>query len=476
MRELDVGAVPLSRLAGVLPPERAALLPVHAAAARQALAGRTVWNVSSTAQGGGVAEMLHTMVAYGRGAGVETRWFVLTGDHRFFTITKRLHNLLHGYAGDGAGLQAGDLDHYQRVLARNLAGWQDQVRPGDIVMLHDPQTAGMVDALRDRGVHAVWRCHIGADRTNEHTERGWEFLRPFVEAAEVCVFSRKSYAPAWLPAERVCVIPPSLDPFSVKNAPMAPDEVRGVLQRAGILGGPPAAGGPLSFPQRGGTRGMVRAHRGLLLDEEEPMPPDAPVLLQVSRWDRLKDMAGVLSGFAAGLGLFQDQVHLLLVGPDVGGVDDDPEGAQILAECRTLRARLPTEQRARVHLCCLPMDDPDENALLVNALQRHATVVTQKSLVEGFGLTVLEPMWKSRPVLASAVGGIVDQIEDAVSGVLLDDPTDLAGFARLAAELFEDRDRRGRIGAAAHERVLGGFLGDRHLIQYGELFRALVAG
>ena len=475
MREVAVSAVPLSRFARVVPPDRVALLQAAADRASVALAGRTVWNVSSTERGGGVAEMLQTLVAYGQGAGVDTRWFVLTGDEPFFTVTKRLHNLLHGSAGDGGGLDATDVEHYLEVLARNLEGWQGRVRPGDIVLLHDPQTVGMAGALRERGVHVIWRCHIGTDRADEQTNRGWAFLRPFVEAADACVFSRKEYAPPWLPTHRVWVIPPSIDPFSAKNAEMTVDSIRGALDQAGLverLDGD----GRLDFTRRDGSAGAVRVHRGLLLDEDRPLPPHARVMLQVSRWDRLKDMAGVLTGFGDQLDRFPEDVHLLLVGPHVDGVSDDPEGSQVLAECRDLRAMLPQSTRARVHLCCLPMDDVDENAHLVNALQRHATVVVQKSLAEGFGLTVTEPMWKNRPVVASAVGGITDQIEDGVSGVLLDDPTDLDRFAALAVELFADPERRSRIGAAAHERVVREFLGDRHLIQYGELFGSLVAG
>ena len=470
-----MGAVPIDRFARVLPPERVALLKAAADRTSLLLQGRTVWNVSSTERGGGVAEMLQTLVAYGRGAGVETRWFVLTGDERFFTVTKRLHNLLHGFSGDGGGLDETDTDHYRDVMARNLEVWRNRVRPGDIVLLHDPQTAAMAAALREQGAHVVWRCHIGADRADGHTGRGWEFLRPFVEAADACVFSRREYAPRWLPTPRVRVIPPSLDPFSAKNAPMTTDSIRGALHRAGIVE-QLTGDGSLAFVRRDGTAGTDRAHRGLLLDEGRPLPPGADVLLQVSRWDHLKDMAGVLTGFTDQMDRFPEGVHLLLVGPHAGGVSDDPEGAQVLGECLGLRAALAPSKRARVHLCCLPMDDVDENAHLVNALQRHATVVVQKSLMEGFGLTVTEPMWKQRPVVASAVGGITDQIEDDRSGVLLADPTDLDRVAALAAGLFRDPERRARLGAAAHERVAGQFLGDRHLIQYGELFTSLVGG
>lgn len=475
MREVAVSAVAIDRFDRVLPPERVALLKAAAERAKFGLAGSTVWNISSTERGGGVAEMLQTLVAYGQGAGVETRWFVLTGDAQFFTVTKRLHNLLHGSPGDGIGLDASDLDHYREVMDRNLQEWQNQVRPGDIVLLHDPQTVGMAGALRERGAHVIWRCHIGTDRADEHTNRGWAFLRPFVEATDACIFSRREYAPPWLPTHRIWVIPPSLDPFSAKNASMTVDDVRGVLHQAGILERLTAVGS-LAFARRDGTQGAVRAHRGLLLDEDRPLPPDANLMLQVSRWDRLKDMAGVLTGFTDHVDRFPEGVHLLLVGPSVDGVSDDPEGAQVLRQCRELRTALPPSTRARVHLCCLPMDDVDENAHLVNALQRHATLVVQKSLMEGFGLTVTEPMWKKRPVLASAVGGITDQIEDDLSGVLLDDPTDLDRFAALAADLFGDPERRARIGAAAHERVLRQFLGDRHLIQYAELFASLVTG
>ena len=168
--------------------------------------------------------------------------------------------------------------------------------------------------------------------------------------------------------------------------------------------------------------------------------------------------------------------HLVLAGPDVSGVSDDPEGAQVLAECREQWRRLPDRTRRRVHLASLPMDDIDENATIVNALQRHAAVVVQKSLAEGFGLTVTEPMWKGRAVVASRVGGIQDQISHEKDGLLLDDPSDLGAFAGLLLRVLSDDAEASRLGRAAHARVLDGYLGDRHLDQYVDLFAGLVAG
>jgi trehalose synthase len=472
MRQVDVGPVPLSLLAGMLTPDRAERLNIVADRARKLLEGRVVWNISSTAQGGGVAEMLQTLLAYGQGAGVDTRWLVLSGDPEFFAITKRLHNLLHGSAGDGGDLGKKERAHYERVQAKNFEQAKGYIRSGDIVLLHDPQPAGMVSLLQGLGAHVVWRCHIGRDSRNEHTDSGWEFLRDFIVGADGFVFSRVQYAQDWLAPERVWVIPPSLDPFSAKNEELSARDVNTVLRTAGLVDAPPDSGS-MDFVRRDGSRGVTRAHQGLVLNGGW-LPRDARIVMQVSRWDRLKDMSGVLTAFADHIDGFPDDAHLLLVGPEVSAVSDDPEGAEVLEECKDLWSKLPWTTQTRTHLCCLPMDDGDENAHLVNALQRYATVVVQKSLFEGFGLTVTEPMWKSRPVVASAVGGIQDQIVDGVSGLLLSDPTDPTMFATAVRTVLTDQHRADEIGRAARERVRDLFLGDRHLVQYGELFEALV--
>ncbi|MDO9496688.1 MAG: glycosyltransferase [Nocardioides sp.] len=472
MRDVRIEAVSLERLERLLDPERAGRLESNVVLARRILDGRVVWNVNATASGGGVAEMLTTLLAYSRGAGVDARWLVLEGNPRFFRITKRLHNFLHGAPGDGGPLGDAERAEYESVLAGNLDNLRSRVRAGDIVLLHDPQAAGLAEGLRAAGAHVVWRCHIGRDTPTELTDIGWSFLEPYVSEADATIFSREGYGPRWLDRRRSRIIPPSLDPFSTKNVQLRPADVDATLRHAGLVAGP-AEQGSLAFGRRDGSSGTVRAH-GNLVVAGDMVPGDARVVLQVSRWDRLKDMAGVLTAFATSLSRLPGDAHLMLVGPDVLGVSDDPEGAEVLFECVDLWKTLPVQARRRVHLISLPMDDVDENAHLVNALQRHATVVAQKSLIEGFGLTVTEPMWKNRPVVASAVGGIQDQIVDGESGLMLTDPADLGGFTDLIASLLDDDDLAQRLGNGAGQRVRDQYLGDRHLIQYAQLFSELL--
>ena len=442
--EVSVEPVPLQRLEPLLTPERIERLETYVAGARVLLDGRVVWNVNSTARGGGVAEMLHTLVAYAAGAGVDIRWLVVGGDPEFFAVTKRVHNRLHGVPGDAGRLDATARATYDATLARQREEVVARVRPGDLVLLHDPQTAGLARALRQRGALVVWRCHVGLDEHNEWTREAWGFLRELVEPAQACIFSRESFAPDWVDRRWLRVIPPSLDPFSPKNADLDAGEVEALVHRDGLV------------------------------VEGAPLPTDRRVVLQVSRWDRLKDMAGVLEAFAGHLDELPPDVHLVLAGPAADGVADDPEAAAVLAECRGQWRALPARVRDRSHLVCVPMDDLDDNARVVNALQRWSTVVVQKSLAEGFGLTVTEPMWKGRPVVASAVGGIRDQVEDGVSGVLLDDPRDGAALVAALSALLADPDRCREMGRAAHLRVRDHYLADRHLIQYAELFAQLV--
>jgi trehalose synthase len=209
-----------------------------------------------------------------------------------------------------------------------------------------------------------------------------------------------------------------------------------------------------------GSRARVGRRADLL--QEAPLPTSAPIVLQVSRWDRLKDHVGVLHGFvdhvADGLG-----AHLVLAGPAADSVRDDPEGEEVLHQVQQAWANLPRSTRARVHLACLPMEDLEENGAIVNALQRRADVIVQKSLAEGFGLTVTEAMWKARPIVASRVGGIQDQITHGHNGLLVDDPSDLRSFGGAIQTLLTDRERALQMGAEAHKRVCDDYLAPHRL-------------
>jgi len=208
--------------------------------------------------------------------------------------------------------------------------------------------------------------------------------------------------------------------------------------------------------------------------EVSPATIEDRLVVQVSRWDHLKDPVGVIRGFADHVAPYVD-AHLIVAGPAVDAVADDPEGRQVLEESVQTWNALPPAARRSVHLAILPMIDTEENAAIVNALQRHAEVVVQKSLAEGFGLTVAEAMWKGRPVVASRIGGIQDQIDDGRTGLLIDDPRDLGEYGRDVVSLLEDPSRARRIGEAAREQVRNYFLGPRHLMQYAQLFHDLIS-
>jgi trehalose synthase len=464
-----VAAHPVARLEQVIGGERQARLVRAAGEFRSRLGGRTVWNVSSTAAGGGVAEMLQVLVGYVEDLAIAIGWVVITGDAEFFAITKRLHNQIHGQAASGL-LSGGEADHYARILTANAAELLPRIRPGDLVLLHDPQTAGLAPALAASGARVAWRSHIGVDWENDATQAAWDFLRPYLDAVDGYVFSRRQYVPGWVPGHKVWIIPPSIDPFSPKNQDLDDGTVRAILATVGVLDGG-APGGRTAFVRSDGSTGTV-TRSAEITGEGRPGPAD-PLVVQVSRWDRLKDMPGVMAAFAGDVVPGRHE-YLVLAGPAVTRVADDPEGAAVFAECLLAWRDLPAAARARVLLATLPLDDLDENAAMVNALQRHAAVITQKSLAEGFGLTVAEGMWKGRPVVGSAVGGIADQIVPG-TGILLPDPRDGAAFGTAVRLLLDNPGQASKMGHAAQAHVRDNYVGDLHLLRYDQMFSALIA-
>jgi len=474
-REVQVPSLSLERLRGVLEPQAWDRFEEGLERAQKRLAGRQIWNVNSTSSGGGVAEMLWSWVGLARGLGLDMHWLTIAGSAAFFTLTKRLHNYLHGELGDGAGLGGAERSCFDQVSRENAAAVLTRLGPNDVVFLHDPQTAGLVPHIAAAGRTVIWRCHIGADESNELTAAAWDFLEPYVTKADAVVFSRRAYVPEPCEGMLTAIVPPSIDPFSPKNQEIGLDRARAILRRTGLLA--PGAGG-----NREGAEPVFRRpddsearveRRCEIVGEGELPDSSARLVVQVSRWDRLKDPAGVMHGFATMAAAGHD-AWLILAGPSHGAVTDDPDGAAVLAEVETAWHQLPDPIRQRVLLASLPMEDLDENGAIVNALQQQATIVVQKSIKEGFGLTVTEAMWKGRPVIATATGGIVDQIEDGVTGVLLHHPLDLEHFATEVANLLEAPERARAIGEAARESVRANFLVDRHTLQYVELLEQLL--
>lgn len=473
MFEVNISARGIDGFVELVRAERVELVKGVAVTTRRLLGARAVWNVNSTAVGGGVAEMLRSLLRYARGLGVQVRWAVIEGPASFFRVTKRLHNALHDDPGDGSPLGPEEAAIYERVIYENTVALDALVRPDDVVVCHDPQTAGLVPHLLRRGTPVIWRCHIGHEGRGPEVDRGWAFLRKYLADVPLAVFSRAAYAPEWLPYKRVVVQPPNIDPFSAKNQSLPEDAVRAILGHVGLVDDP-GAGAPV-FTREDGSIGRVDRKAEVLRVGRAPSW-QTPLVVQVSRWDRMKDPIGVLAGFA---GMVQAEAargtQLVLAGPNVRGVADDPEGPLVLDDVERAWRALPESQREHAQLVQLPMQDVEENAAIVNALQRHAAVIVQKSLREGFGLTVTEAMWKRRPVVASAVGGIRDQIRDGIDGLLVHDPTRHEELARALQRVLADPRFAARLGDAGYERVRENYLAITSLAAWAELVRLLFA-
>lgn len=432
------------------------------------LEGRRVAMVSSTAKGGGVAEMLPRQIALLRELGVDVRWLVVGTEHEeFFALTKRLHNLIHGVGDRRLGAEEREL--YQRVSRDLAAELSRHVAPDDILVVHDPQPAGAGALLRQSSdVASIWRCHIGLDRTLPETEAAWQFLEPYVKTYDYSIFTAAEYVPRFL-SGNVALITPAIDPLSDKNRTLSAHQLTGVLCNSGLM----LEHNPVLRP--------AFEHRPTRLAPDgcfgPPTEPDEigllyrPTVTQVSRWDTLKGWKPLLDGFVklkrersklAGLSNEQRRrlalVRLVLAGPEPAAVSDDPEAQEVLVSLCTAMARLEPEIAADVVLLSLPMGSPRENALMVNALQTCSSVAVQNSLEEGFGLTVTEAMWKRVPVLGAPACGIRLQIRDGIDGRLHHDASDPDVIASALLFMLGNPDERAAWGRAGQRRVYDEFL------------------
>ena len=423
---------------------------------RSVLGGATVWHVNTTATGGGIAELLRASIEWHDRVGLRTRWMVISGSPEYYALTKRLHEMLHGRDSAGQPLTPADRACYQETTAAAAQAALDVIRPGDIAVLHDPQPLGMAAALDRAGVRVIWRSHIGTRQNGPQVDEAWNFLRPFLSGCRRFVFSARDYVPAFLPPGQTAVIHPSIDPDSVKCADLDDETVTRLVTQIGLQSPVP--------DQPPGDHAAAR------VIQDRPLAPEDEVILQVARWDRLKDVPGVLTAYARHIAP-RCRAELVLAGPDPQDIPDDPVGLSVFNDVVALRAELASDVRARTHLVVLSLRDSDANARIVNALQRRATVIAQKSLEEGFGLAVTEAMWKRRGVVASAVGGLTEQVTDGVHGLLVKDPSDLAAFGTAVAALLADAPLRARLAAAAHDEVASRFLVSRELADYARLYR-----
>ena len=238
---------------------------------------RAIWNLNSTPAGGGVAEMLRSLLRYARGLGVQVRWGVIEGTPEFFRITKRLHNALHDSPGDGTPLGPAERLVYEKVMRDNLVALEAVVQPGDVIICHDPQTAGLVPHFVAKKIPVIWRCHIGHETHGVEVDAAWDFLHEYLADVPLAVFSRESYAPSWLPQTRAVVLPPNIDPFSAKNQSMDEPAVRAILGHIGLIDDP-GSGAP-AFTRDDGSIGRV--DRKAEIVRLGPAPSfDAPLVVQ----------------------------------------------------------------------------------------------------------------------------------------------------------------------------------------------------
>jgi trehalose synthase len=470
-RQIEVEAQPglddaaeYAHLAG--PVER---LREEARPVARTLRGRTLWMINSTAQGGGVSEMLPGMITHLRTLGFDARWAVIeTDDPAFFQLTKRVHNLMHG---DGEpGLGNGDREVYEAVNRSNADALLEQVRDGDILIVHDPQPMPIAAQLQEqRELTAIWRCHIGLDTDNAQTRDAWDFLEPYADAYDHAIFSAPEYVAPYFEG-RSSIIYPALDPLTTKNTPLQVQEVVAILERGGLLRDP----GPRVLPQfdQLATRLQPDGSFRPATEPDDLGLLTRPIITQVSRWDRLKGFMPLMRGFAEFKRQLAEQppkdrtearrlrlTRLVLAGPDPDSIADDPEGRDVLDELRAGHGDLPAEVQADVAIIALPMEDLDENALIVNALQRVSTIVVQNSLREGFGLTITEAMWKGVPVLSNSRScGPRQQLRDGVDGRLVGDPEDADGLAKALLSMLRHPERLRRWGRSAERQVHDHFL------------------
>jgi trehalose synthase len=379
------------------------------------LKGIKVVHVNSTREGGGVAEILHRLIPLKKELGLNASWEVITGQADFYQCTKSMHNALQGNRID---IPERLLNSYEETNRRNFERLQKQLEEAEIVFIHDPQPAPLLNLCSNRKGKWIWRCHIDLSRPRRSV---WRYVQNFVKGYDASIWSLAAFAQPM--PHPLYIIPPSIDPLSDKNVELNPEEIDA-------------------------------AYRSFDLD------PERPILVQVSRFDRFKDPVGVINAYRMAKA-FGPPIQLVLAG---GTATDDPEGEEVLSEVNSAAEKDPD---IRVSLL-----SPDAHRE-INALQRISDITLQKSIKEGFGLTVTEAMWKGKPVIGGDAGGIRLQVVNHHTGFLVNTPE---GAALRIRYLLKHRGKLQEMGEKARAFVLENFLITRHLREYMTLMVSTIKG
>lgn len=371
------------------------------------LEGKSIQNINSTSVGGGVAEILSRMLPLLKQLGIDARWDVIKGNEKFYAVTKKFHNGLHGVPVE---VTEEEFDWFLEVNRANA----EEFNFADIVFVHDPQPIALIEKRASIGKNWIWRCHIDSSQPDKKI---WSFLERYMRKYDATVFSAPAFA-APMPVRQV-LISPSIDPLSEKNRDLLESTVQEVFERFGI-------------------------------------DRSRPVVTQISRFDFLKDPLGVIKAYK--LAKKSHDMQLVLAG---GGATDDPEGPVIMEQVKA-----EADKDKDIFVLFLP----PSSDLEINALQRGSTIVLQKSLREGFGLTVAEALWKGKPVIAGAVGGIPLQITHQYSGILTHS---VEGTAQWIKRLLNEPDFAATLGKNGREHIRNNYLITRHIKDYLLLFLSL---
>ncbi len=431
------------------------------------LKGKTIWMINSTALGGGVAEMLPSQMRILRELGVSIEWLVIEAREKaFFDITKRIHNAIHG-SGNGI-FTVEDRQVYEAVNRNNLPKALELINDGDIVVVHDPQPMPLASMIKkERRVSIIWRCHIGLEEDTEITDAVWEFLSPYTNDYDHFVFSLPAYVPKPL-KKRTSIIPPAIDPLSHKNRELQLHKCIGILYQSGVLDDHKAIlYDRYKYLVRkvmpDGSFDLLRADENLDLIYR-------PIVMEISRWDRLKGFKELMEAFIKmkldnrkngdpdSLEYKRIEMTLLVMGgPDPDFVSDDPEGQEVLNELTEAYKKVDRNLQKDIAILLLPLDNPKENALIVNALQRTSSIIVQNSIQEGFGLTATEAMWKRKPVLVSGAAGLKFQVVHNKTGQINEDPTDIEQLSKTLTYMLNHTKDRDKWGFNGQLRVIQNF-------------------